>query len=234
MTKNRRHIAIIPARSGSKRIPGKNIKEFNGVPMISRTIRTLLEAELFDEVVVTTDSPDIIDTSTAAGATRCITRPDELADDHTPTKPVIQQALGELALSDGDAVCCVYPCNPFLNPKTLRRSLEILMENEGHFCLPVVEYPHPVQRAFTLDQRSVITKREPRFELSRTQDLEACYHDAGSFYWGLRSLWMSDLGLHSRSVGLPVSRAEGIDIDTPDDWSFAELLYRASELRGRR
>lgn len=234
MTKNRRHIAIIPARSGSKRIPGKNIKEFNGVPMISRTIRTLLEAELFDEVVVTTDSPDIIDTSTAAGATRCITRPDELADDHTPTKPVIQQALGELALSDGDAVCCVYPCNPFLNPKTLRKSLEILMENEEHFCLPVIEYPHPVQRAFTLDQRSVITKREPRFELSRTQDLEACYHDAGSFYWGLRSLWMSDLGLHSRSVGLPVSRAEGIDIDTPDDWSFAELLYRASELRGRR
>ena len=234
MTKNRRHIAIIPARSGSKRIPGKNIKEFDGVPMISRTIRTLLEAELFDEVVVTTDSPDIIDTSTAAGATRCITRPDELADDQTPTKPVIQQALGELALSDGDAVCCVYPCNPFLNPKTLRKSLEILMENEEHFCLPVIEYPHPVQRAFTLDQRSVMTKREPRFELSRTQDLEVCYHDAGSFYWGLRSLWMSDLGLHSRSVGLPVSRAEGIDIDTPDDWSFAELLYRASELGGRR
>ena len=51
MTKNRRLVAVIPARSGSKRIPGKNIKEFDGVPMISRTIRTLLEAELFDEIV---------------------------------------------------------------------------------------------------------------------------------------------------------------------------------------
>ena len=234
MTKNRRHVAIIPARSGSKRIPGKNIKEFDGVPMISRTIRTLLEAELFDEVVVSTDSPDIIHTSTMAGATGCITRPDDLADDHTPTKPVIQHALGELALSGDDAVCCVYPCNPFLNPETLRRSFEILLENEGHFCLPVIEYPHPVQRAFTLDQRSVVTKREPRFELARTQDLEACYHDAGSFYWGLSSLWMSDHGVHSRSVGLPVSRAEGVDIDTPDDWSFAELLHRATELGGRK
>ena len=234
MTKRQQYVAVVPARAGSKRIPGKNIKEFDGVPMISRTIRTLLEAELFDEIVVSTDSPDIINTSTAAGATRCITRPDELADDDTPTKPVIQHALGELALSDDDAVCCVYPCNPFLKPKTLRRSLEILLENEGHFCLPVIEYPHPMQRAFTLDQRSVVTKREPRFELSRTQDLEACYHDAGSFYWGLSGLWMSDHGLHSRSVGLPVSRSEGVDIDTPDDWSFAELLYRATELGGRQ
>ena len=132
MTKNRRHVAIIPARSGSKRIPGKNIKEFGGVPMISRTIKTLLQAELFDEVVVSTDSPDITKTSSTAGATRCITRPDELADDHTPTKPVIQHALGELALSDSDPVCCVYPCNPFLNPETLRGPLEILRENEGH------------------------------------------------------------------------------------------------------
>jgi len=110
----------------------------------------------------------------------------------------------------------------------------MLLENEGHFCLPVIEYPHPVQRAFTLDQRSVVTKREPRFELARTQDLEACYHDAGSFYWGLCGLWISDHGLHSRSVGLPVSRSEGVDIDTPDDWSFAELLYRATELGGRQ
>ena len=230
MTQNRRHVAIIPARSGSKRIPGKNIKEFGGVPMISKTIRTLLQAELFDAVVVSTDSPDIVKTSSTAGATRCIARPDELADDHAPTKPVIQHALGELGLSSGDAVCCVYPCNPFLNPETLRRSLEMLLENEGHFCLPVIEYAHPVQRAFTLNQWSVLTKREPHFELSRTQDLETCYHDAGSFYWGLNSLWMSDLGLHTQSVGLPVARTEGIDIDTPDDWYFAELLYRASEL----
>ena len=129
--------------------------------MINRTIKTLLQAELFDEVVVSTDSPDITKTSSTAGATRCIMRPDELADDHTPTKPVIQHALGELALSDSDPVCCVYPCNPFLNPETLRRALEILRENEGHFCLPVIEYQHPVQRAFTLNKRSVMTKREP-------------------------------------------------------------------------
>ena len=230
MTPQRKVVAIIPARSGSKRIPGKNIKEFEGIPMISRAIQILLEAELFDEVVVSTDSPDIISTSSAAGATSCVTRPKELADDHTATKPVIQHALSELTLSDDDAVCCVYPCNPFLNPETLRKSLELLVENKEYFCLPVIEYPHPVQRAFTLDQRSVITKRERHFELSRTQDLEACYHDAGSFYWGIKSLWMSELELHSQSLGLPVTRTEGLDIDTPDDWSFAELLYRAREL----
>ena len=83
----------------------------------------------------------------------------------------------------------------------------MLLENEGHFCLPVIEYPTRCRGRSRWIQRSVITKREPRFELSRTQDLEACYHDAGSFYWGLSGLWMSDHGLHSRSVGLPVSRS---------------------------
>lgn len=227
-------VAIIPARSGSKRIPSKNIKEFDGVPMISRTIGTLLGSELFDRVVVSTDCSKIIQISTAAGASHCINRPNELADDHTPTKPVIQNAIDALALAETDIVCCVYPCNPFLKPDSLRATLQSLLENPEYFCLPVIEYPHPVQRAFTLDRKSVMTKREPRFELYRTQDLEACFHDAGSFYWGMKSLWMSELGIHAQSIGLPVSRTEGLDIDTPEDWSFAELLYRASELGGLR
>lgn len=232
MILQRKIVAIIPARAGSKRIPSKNIKQFVGVSMIKRTIETLLRADLFDQIVASTDSEEISQISLDAGATHCISRPHELADDHTPTKPVIQHALNELALRENDGVCCVYPCNPFLNPETIKASLKLVLENEESFCLPVIEYPHPIQRAFTLDSQSVITKREPQFEQSRTQDLEPCYHDAGSFYWGINGLWMSDQGLHSHSIGLPVSRMEGLDIDTPDDWSFAESLFRAKELGG--
>ena len=107
MILQRKIVAIIPARAGSKRIPSKNIKQFVGVSMIKRTIETLLRADLFDQIVASTDSEEISQISLDAGATQCISRPHELADDHTPTKPVIQHALNELALRENDGVCCV-------------------------------------------------------------------------------------------------------------------------------
>jgi len=232
MKTDRPVLAIVPARSGSKRIPGKNIKPFAKIPMIERTIATLLETKLFDHVVVTTDCHETTEISHRAGASRCILRPLHLADDHTPTKPVIQHAIEELKLDLSTAVCCVYPCNPFLKNTTLKKCYDLVIQNHEYFCFPVIEYPHPIQRAFTLDQRSMVTRREPEFVKWRTQDLEPCYHDAGSFYWGTSSMWMSDLEVHEQSLGIPVARTEGLDIDTTDDWSFAELLYEAEHAGG--
>ena len=107
----------------------------------------MLETKLFDDIVVSTDSPDIISTSSAAGATRYIVRPEELADDHTATKPVIQHALGELALSTGDAVCCVYPCNPFLDPETLKVTRDPIIE-QGMFLFASDRVPTPSAEGF--------------------------------------------------------------------------------------
>ena len=232
MKTDRSVFAIVPARSGSKRIPGKNIKPFAKIPMIERTIATLLETNLFDHVIVTTDCHETTEISHRAGASGCILRPHHLSDDHTPTKPVIQHAIEELKLDLNTAVCCVYPCNPFLEKTTLKKCYDQMIQNHEYFCFPVIEYPHPIQRAFTLDQRSMVTRREPEFVKSRTQDLEPCYHDAGSFYWGTSSMWMSDLEVHEQSLGIPVARTEGLDIDTTDDWSFAELLYEAKHAGG--
>lgn len=230
MTIAHQAVAIIPARSGSKRIPKKNIKCFAGTPMITRTISILSSTGLFEEIVVTTDCQKTINLSLGAGASKSIVRPHHLADDHTPTKPVIQHAIKELKLSSSTAVCCVYPCNPFLNQLTLEKCYAQMSHAEDYFCFPVVEYAHPIQRALRLDKQSIITKREPEFEQSRTQDLEPHYHDAGSFYWGTTCMWMSDTDVHSRSLGIPVSRTEAIDIDTIEDWSFAERLYKATQL----
>ena len=129
-------LAIVPARSGSKRIPGKNIKPFAKIPMIERTIATLLETNLFDHVVVTTDCHETTEISHRAGASRCILRPLHLADDHTPTKPVIQHAIEELKLDLSTAVCCVYPCNPFLKNTTLKKCYDLMIQNHEYFCFP--------------------------------------------------------------------------------------------------
>ena len=114
----------------------------------------------------------------------------------------------------------------------------MLLENEGHFCLPVIEYPHPVQRAFTLDQRSVVTKREPRFELARTRDLEGCYLRRGVILLGTeRSLDVRPRGSTlSVREGYPSRGPEGgRHAIRPTTGRFAErLLYRATELGGRQ
>ena len=201
--------------------------------MIERTIATLLETNLFDHVVVTTDCHETTEISHKAGASRCILRPLHLADDHTPTKPVIQHAIEELKLDLSTAVCCVYPCNPFLKNTTLKKCYDLMIQNHEYFCFPVIEYPHPIQRAFTLDQRSMVTRREPEFVKSRTQDLEPCYHDAGSFYWGTSSMWMSDLEVHEQSLGIPVARTEGSILIRPMIGRSQNYYMKRSTLEGR-
>ena len=113
-------IAIIPARRGSKRIPRKNIKLFCGVPMIQRTIMLLLSSNIFRGVYVTTDDPEISDISVKSGAMVPFERDGKLADDFTPTVPVIADCLRRIGkLENFHYVCCVYPCTPMLNKSDL-------------------------------------------------------------------------------------------------------------------
>ena len=86
-------IAVIPARGGSKRIPRKNIREFAGKPMIAHAISAAIESGLFEHVIVSTDDEEISRIANEWGAETPFMRPDELADDYTPTVPVIAHAI---------------------------------------------------------------------------------------------------------------------------------------------
>ena len=110
------NVAIIPARGGSKRIPRKNIRPFAGKPMIGYAIEAALSCGQFDRVIVTTDDDEIAAVAQAHGAELPFRRPSELADDHTPTVPVIQHAIracNDLGWDVGYA-CCIYPGVPFI------------------------------------------------------------------------------------------------------------------------
>lgn len=108
-------VAIIPARGGSKRIPGKNLKSFCGKPMIAWAIGYALESKIFDKVIVSTDDERIAEVARAAGAETPFVRPAELADDLTPTVPVIAHAVEACQAMGWDIeyACCIYPCVPF-------------------------------------------------------------------------------------------------------------------------
>lgn len=224
------NIAVIPARGGSKRIIGKNIKTFVGKPLIAYSIEAAQASELFDEILVSTDSDDIAAIAEQYGATQIIRRPESLANDYVGTFPVVKHAMEvfEQAGKKVDYVCCIYATAPFLSAERLKEGLHRLAaDNTKQFAFSVTSFPFPVQRAIRLHEGGV-SPVEPAQIGKRSQDLEEYYHDAGQFYWGTRCAWKEDKATfapHSIPIILPRYLVQ--DIDTPEDWKRAELMYRA-------
>lgn len=228
-------IAIIPARGGSKRIPRKNVRDFAGKPMIGYAIEAAQACDAIERVVVSTDDEEIAAIADALGAELPFRRPQALADDLTPTVPVIAHAITACRELEWDVshVCCIYPGVPFIRTADLEAALRLLGEHgdEG-YVFPVAGFPSPIQRALKRDKDGTVAPFDPRHAGTRTQDLTPAYFDAGQFYWAAADTWLTDTPIHSdgRAIVLPEWRV--VDIDTPEDWDRAEVLYRALRYQG--
>jgi pseudaminic acid cytidylyltransferase len=223
-------IAVIPARGGSKRIPRKNIKEFCGKPMIAWAITIALESGLFDHVIVSTDDEEIAAISRKWGAETPFSRPADLADDLTPTVPVIAHAVKACLdqVWKVEYACCIYPCTPFLQVDDLIIAFDLLQKSNADFVYPVTEYAHPIQRAMRQLPSGQMQFISPENELTRTQDLEKSYHDSGQFYWGRASAWLEHKKMHTDGLGIRIPSWRVVDIDSMDDWKRAEDIYKVS------
>ena len=224
-------IAVIPARGGSKRIPRKNIKFFCGKPMIAWSIEAAHACGLFDHIVVSTDDAEIAEIAKQFGAEVPFVRPAALSDDHTGTSPTIAHAI-EWYLHQGgmpDPVCCIYATAPFVMASDLQRGLKTLTDTHSDFAFSVTSYAFPIQRAIRLTAESRVEMLHPESFNARSQDLPEALHDAGQFYWGKASAWLSGkviFGPDSAVVRLPRHQVQ--DIDTLEDWTRAEYLFRAA------
>lgn len=219
-------VAIIPARGGSKRIPRKNIREFRGKPMMAWSIEAARESGCFDRVVVSTDDDEIADVAHRYGAEVPFRRPRELADDLTPTVPVIAHAIEalEATMEAVEYACCIYPTAPFVLSEDLKASFEVFRRSEADFVLACTTFDYPVQRALRV-REGRIGMVQPEHQFTRSQDLEVLYHDAGQFYWGMGRAWCAGKGLldpGSAPFFLPRHRVQ--DIDTEEDWQRAERM----------
>ena len=220
-------LAVIPARGGSKRIPRKNIKLFGGKPMIAWSIEAAQGTGLFDRIIVSTDDEEIASLATKYGAEVPFIRPAELSDDHTGTASVIAHAI-KWHLAHGfepTHICCIYATAPFVQSVDIGRGIKILKESGADFAFAITSFAFPIQRAIKLktDGRVEMFDRS-QFQM-RSQDLPEAYHDAGQFYWGTKTAWLSGIpifGTNSAPVLLPRYRVQ--DIDTPEDWGHAELM----------
>jgi N-acylneuraminate cytidylyltransferase len=222
-------LAVIPARGGSKRIPRKNIREFAGKPMIAHSIERARQSGLFDRVVVSTDDEEIAQVAASFGADVPFRRPAELADDFAGTIPVIAHAITALRElgSEFHAVCCIYPTAPLLRLDDLRQGLALLEAGDWRYVFSATTFPAPIFRSFRVLPDRGLEMFFPEQFKTRSQDLPEALHDAGQFYWGRPQAWLdgSDMfGTSSTVVTIPRWRVQ--DIDTPDDWERAQVLWR--------
>ncbi len=220
-------VAVIIARGGSKRIPGKNIKVFSGKPMLAWPILAAKSAAVFDRIIVSTDSPEIASVAKEWGAEVPFMRPAELSDDYTPTAPVFLHALHALSVEGPriEYACCLYPTAPFLLPEHLRQGLKELLGTKAPSAVSVTTFDFPILRGFKRCEDGSLAFNWPEYEYTRSQDLPEFYHDAGQFYWvkTLRFFESEHLIMPgTRPVLLPRKRVQ--DLDTPEDWEVAELM----------
>ncbi|QIO32754.1 pseudaminic acid cytidylyltransferase [Bradyrhizobium sp. 1(2017)] len=223
-------IAVIPARGGSKRIPRKNVRLFCGKPIISYSIDAARQSGLFDEVIVSTDDEEIAAVARQFGATTPFVRPEEISDDFTGTNAVVKHAVAWF-IERGAQVshaCCIYATAPLVQSRYLREGHDALSGSDAAFAFSVTSYAFPIQRAVRITTAGRVDAIHPEHRLTRSQDLEPAYHDAGQFYWGTAAAFLEDLPLFSdRSIGIVLPRMYVQDIDTLEDWEQAEYMFRA-------
>lgn len=222
-------LAIIPARGWSKRIHKKNIKIFNGKPIISYSIDAAISSNIFDEIMVSTDDDEIIKVAKQYWAIVPFIRTELNSNDYATTIDVILEVIDSYKKEwkEFEYVCCIYPCAPFLTPNSLKKSFNKLIKYDFDCIFPIVSYASPIQRALKIKKDNHIEMFNPEFMQTRSQDLEKSYHDVWQFYFlntkeiiKQKRLWTDNTSY------IEISELECQDIDNIDDWKLAELKYQ--------
>lgn len=223
-----RKIAIITARGGSKRIPGKNIKEFCGKPILAYSIEAAVSSGIFDMVMVSTDDEKIARIAQSYGAQVPFYRSEKTSDDYATTNDVLLEVLEEYEKRGDvyDLGCCIYPTAPFITAERLKEAVEQLEKSSADTLIPVVGFSYPPQRAMVIENDRLVFKY-PQYIDSRSQDLEKHFHDVGQFYVFKTEAFKRNRKLMLGDI-LPfvISEMEVQDIDTQTDWEIAEMKYR--------
>lgn len=223
-------LAIIPARGGSKRIPGKNIRNFLGKPMLAYPITTALQSGLFDEVMVSTDDAQIAEIAKQYGASVPFLRSTLNANDTATTAAVLTEVINAYAErhhKNFEWACCIYPCTPLLEIAHLEKSFSIMEENNMiASSFPIVAYSYPIWRSLALDENGFAMLNWNEYASTRSQDLPMAYHDAGMFYTFRVKSFLSNNNLFTQCKPFVLNELDVQDIDTETDWALAELKFK--------
>jgi CMP-N,N'-diacetyllegionaminic acid synthase len=221
-------LAIIPARGGSKGLPGKNIRPLAGKPLIAYSIEAALAAKSITRVICSTDSEEIAAVARAAGAEVPFLRPEELAQDNSLAIDNYIYTVGRL-INEGMAVeeyCVLLPTAPLRNAADIDGAAEVFYRNQADSVISFYPAPHPVQWHHFIDENGVLRKViDDADRLSNRQDVKAAYLPNGAIYIFRHSVLKSRRLYYTDKTYpylMPANRS--VDIDVLDDFEFAEFL----------
>jgi CMP-N,N'-diacetyllegionaminic acid synthase len=234
MSDDSARLCLIPARGGSVGVPGKNIRLLGGVPLVAHTIRSARASELFSEVYLSTDDPQIAAVATHHGATT-IPRPDALAEHDTPMARVVEHALEwceQHRKVRPRQIFLLEPTSPFRSAGDIQHAASLLDSDDCDAAMGVFEADMPRQWGLRANSQGMLT---PVGELSdyqsRRQDLPPTYFPGPVFAIETEAFLATGGFLGERTRFFVVSRQRALDIDTDLDFLFAEfLLGRSNEI----
>ncbi|MBK6797908.1 MAG: acylneuraminate cytidylyltransferase family protein [Acidobacteria bacterium] len=225
-----RILGLIPARGGSKGVPGKNLKDLCGKPLLQYTAEAALSSKYLTRVILSTEDEKIAECGRQCGIDVPFPRPQELARDETPMLPVVQHAirLMEATGERFDALCLLQPTNPLRKREDIDGCIELLIESGADAVVTVLPVPseHNPHWVYFKDKAGYLrlSTGEPA-PIPRRQELPPAYHREGSVYVTRRDVLIDQGSFYgSRLLGFPIDPARSVNIDTMDDWSRAEKL----------
>lgn len=231
LTKIASTVTVIPARGGSKRIPGKNLRPLAGIPLVIHTIRHAQAARLAGDVYVSTDDPEIAALARATGA-RLIRRPAELADDNATTESAVLHVLDERrgeGFPDPELVVLLQCTSPIRRPADIDRAVETLIREGADSLLSVCENTRYV---WTIRNGAAQSLNYDYHRRQREQDLEPQFQENGSIYISRTSLLRSTGNrLGTRIAFYMMDYWASFQVDVPEDFELCEWIMRRPEYR---
>lgn len=217
--------ALIPARGGSKGIPRKNIKLIAGKPLIVWTIEAALRSSLISAVVVSTDDLEIADIARRAGAQVPFMRPSELAQDQTPGLDPVLHALDQLP--QYDSVLLLQPTSPLRTTEDIDGCLSLVVQKKAPSVVSVTEAEVHPYWVYRLNADQTMNRFVDTAPIARRQDLPPAYALNGAMYFA-EANWLRRSGsfVTAETLAYEMSIEHSVDLDTPFDWKFAELLLK--------
>jgi pseudaminic acid cytidylyltransferase len=220
-------IAIIPARAGSKRLPGKNLAKISGIPVLEILLDQLRKSKKFSRVIVSTDSEEIRNLSIKFGAESDKLRPDHLANDHASTQEVIRYEIETSNIKKNSLVFCFNPASILFLPSDIEASLRALQSNPFKFVISVYKPNSSPLRAFRVSESGGLQMLYPEYYNKRSQDLPETFNDAGLFYLAKAGDWLSfDLQFDDLATYVVIPHLRAVDVNYKEDLEMLELLWQ--------
>jgi CMP-N,N'-diacetyllegionaminic acid synthase len=231
MTTNLKILAIIPARGGSKGLPGKNIRILNGKPLIAYSIEEAKKSKYIDRVILSTDSQEIIDACKPYDIEVPFIRPIELATDNALAVDNYEYTLNRMKDEfnyDADVLVVLQPTSPLRTVEDIDKAIEIYINKKGDSVVSVCELPHPIERVRKLTEDGKIRNySDKKIVLKNRQDYEKLFVPNGVVFVLNVDLFLKHKTYYfDNTYAYIMSKKQSIDVDDILDFSLIELIIK--------